>query len=476
MSIKRYIAEKDTTITDAFKENLITRALNSNMGASDSLEVFSIYGQATTSSLEKSRILIQFPVQQIAADRLSGSIPSSGSVSFYLKLFNVEHPFSVPRRVTLSINPLSKSWEEGYGLDMEGYTDNGFISGSGGYGTSWLCASSGSLWENQGGDYITSSGHDLSYYLETGLEDIDLDITSLAEEWISGLLENNGLIIRLSSSLENGSRLESFYTKKFSARGSEYYMRRPCIEARWDPSVTDDRNNFYASSSLLGAEDNKMNLYFYNKVNGRLKNIVNNPSIAVQLYTDSSFTNAITASYNSASNPLPGIYKVQIAVDTTSSVLYDKWVKADNPSTKYFSGSFDVLQREGEYLSDLPEYIINITNLKTTYDQAEKTRFNIFVRERDWQPTVYTVAYNNIENTAIPNLYYKIFRFNDNYTIVDYSTGSLAYTKTSYDSNGNYFELDMNILEKDYGYGIKLATWDGIQLKEFKDVYKFRIR
>jgi hypothetical protein len=150
-------------------------------------------------------------------------------------------------------------------------------------------------------------------------------------------------------------------------------------------------------------------------------------------------------------------------------------VNALTSSTKYFSSSFDVYQRENDTVSNLPEYVINITNMKPSYNQNEQARFNIFVRERDWQPTIYTVAYNNVENTSIPNLYYKIFRFNDNYTVVDYSTGSLAYTKTSYDSNGNYFELDMNILEKDYGYGIKLALWDGNELKEFKDVYKFRV-
>jgi len=476
MSIKKYIANKDTTITNAFMENMITRGINSNMGASDSLEVFTIYGQVTTSSLEKTRLLVQFPVDNIASDRVSGSIPASGSVSFYLRLYNVVHPFSVPRQVTLSINPLSKSWEEGYGLDMEGYTDKGYVSDTAGYGSTWMYAASGSAWVNEGGDYLTSSGYDLSYYLESGLEDIEMDITSLTEQWLTGSLANNGLIVRLSSSLENGSRLESFYTKKFSARGSEFYMRRPCIEARWDPSITDDRNNFFASSSLVSAEDNKMSLYFYNKVNGRLKNIAGNPTLSLQLFTNSSFSDAITASYNVVSNPLPGVYKAQVAIDTTSSVLYDKWVNSSSASIKYFSGSFDVNTREGDNSSYLPEYIYNITNLKNVYDQNEKARFNIFVRERDWQPTIYTVAYNNVENTAIPNLYYKIFRFNDNYTVVDYSTGSLAYTKTSYDSNGNYFELDMNILEKDYGYGIKLATWDGVQLAEYKDVYKFRIR
>ena len=42
MSIKRYVADKDTTITDAYRENLISRGTDSNMGASDSLEIFTI--------------------------------------------------------------------------------------------------------------------------------------------------------------------------------------------------------------------------------------------------------------------------------------------------------------------------------------------------------------------------------------------------------------------------------------------------
>ena len=58
MSIKKYISEKDTTIADAYKADLKTRSTDANLGASDSLEVFSIYGQASQNSLEKSRILL----------------------------------------------------------------------------------------------------------------------------------------------------------------------------------------------------------------------------------------------------------------------------------------------------------------------------------------------------------------------------------------------------------------------------------
>ncbi len=79
------------------------------------------------------------------------------------------------------------------------------------------------------------------------------------------------------------------------------------------------------------------------------------------------------------------------------------------------------------------------------------------------------------DEKKVQNLYYKIFRLSDTYVVVDYSTGSLAYAKTSYDSNGNYFDIDMNIFEKDYAYGIKLATYDGNELKEFSNTFKFRV-
>ena len=91
MSIKRYLATKDNTISSAFKVNLSDRGVTSNMGSSDILEVFSIFGQANSSSLEQSRVLLSFPVNDIHLDRQNGIIPASGSVKFKMKIFNAQH-------------------------------------------------------------------------------------------------------------------------------------------------------------------------------------------------------------------------------------------------------------------------------------------------------------------------------------------------------------------------------------------------
>ena len=137
MAVRRFKATKDNTITNAFKENLTTRGTGSNMGEADVLEVFSIYGQATTSSGELSRVIIEFDIDTLSASRDDGNIPESGSVNFYLRMFNAEHSSTTPTNFTLTVAAISQSWTEGIGLDMDDYSDAGV--------SNWISASQVSL-------------------------------------------------------------------------------------------------------------------------------------------------------------------------------------------------------------------------------------------------------------------------------------------------------------------------------------------
>jgi len=129
MGIKKYFASADTTITNAFREDLTTRGTGANMGASDILEVFSIYGQTKLTgshsdySSELSRVLIKFPTTEMSKDRSKGLIPKSGSMSWVLKMYNAPHGQTVPRNAKIMFIPCKQDWEEGNGLDMEEYRD-----------------------------------------------------------------------------------------------------------------------------------------------------------------------------------------------------------------------------------------------------------------------------------------------------------------------------------------------------------------
>lgn len=455
MSIKRYLSDKDNTISSAFKVNLTDRGTSSNMGSSDILEVFAIFGQASSTSLEQSRVLVQFPVDKILKDRTAGLIPNSGSVNFRLKMFNAEHNQTVPEKVTCTVHPLVKDWNEGGGLDMEGYMDDG--------SSNWVSASEGQSWATQGGDFISSeylntSPIPFSYeqYLQEGTEDLDIDITGLVEEYVKNQSGNSavangsilfntttapavgdkfkifayngdsntfefateeavigntffvkigdtpqqstqnlvsainvkssikdfvaatstdndlkvslsqrvatfygntiisssagtekavvtnfkdgqgalnyGMLVRLSSSLEDGSAKRSYYTKKFFARSSHHFLQRPIIEAQWDSAIKDDRSSIVKSSLLAAESDNINSIYLYNRQRSGLADIPTTSSnLVVQLVPsigDSAVTisgPSVTENYVTASRHSKGIYKAQFAYGGTSANLHDIW-------------------------------------------------------------------------------------------------------------------------------------------------------
>jgi hypothetical protein len=478
MSIKRYIANKDNTITNAFKDNLITRASGSNMGASDILEVFSIYGQASTSSLEKARVLVQFPTSEISTDRTNSNIPASGSVNFVLKMSNAEHSSTTPENFTLSVHVVtSASWDEGYGIDMETYKNTG--------ASNWISSSTGNAWNTEGADYLTSS-YAKHVSFDKGTENLEVDISDIVEDWLDSSIPNYGLLVKLSGSAEDGSLEKSFYTKKFFARSSHHFFKRPSIEARWNDSVQDDRGSAIKSSSLAPAADNINNIYLYNKIRGNLRDIPNTGSDLLVNFVPSlgsAAENIVTeagveTTWATASRVSTGVYKVAFAYSGSETSLRDIWqYSASSGYTHLYTGSaFTVGQDISDSHYPISQYAVNITNLKPSYHKEEVASFRVYTRNKDWQPTIYTVAKNAAPVNNIREGYYKIKRQADNYVVIPYSTGSTpSYSKLSYDVSGSYFDLDMSILEPNYLYEISFLRKDDNQYVEQKEKFKFRV-
>ena len=498
MAIKKYIATIDTTITNAFKQNLATRGSSSNMGASDVLEVFSIYAQTSTSSIERSRALVQFSTTDISTDRTAGTIPVSGSVRFYLRLYNAEHPFTLPRDMTLVVHAVSRSWSEGAGLDMEEYTDTGYAN--------WMAPTSGSagetVWTTEGGDFhqlAYSAGTTLPFYstsMVNGDEDLEVDVTALVEEWLDGdggaggARDNYGVGIFLTASQEDGSGRASYYTKRFFARSSEFFYKRPAIEARWDSSKKDNASNFYLSSSLASGADNLNTLYLYNYVRGQLKDIPDLATggiILLQAHSASSGTSAIplpagggvvaAADLNVTGGAVDtGIYSASFAY-TASAItkIYPVW----HSGTHYHTGSgisVNTFASSNNNFNPNPTYFTNITNLKSIYRRDENTRFRVYTRQKDWSPTIYVKASKNINTEIIEDAYYRVIRIIDDFEIIPFGTGStLPYTRMSYDRSGSYFDLDIGLLETDFAYGIKFAYYINGAYHEQPEIFKFRV-
>jgi len=633
MAIKKYIADATTTIVNAYQPNLRIRGTGSNMGAADVIEVFSVYGRETApvtgtgGSQELSRALVKFPAADIAADRTAGTIPDSGSVSFYLRVFNAVHTKTVPRDYKLVIAAVSQSWQEGVGLDLETYKDltqgnpgcnwivrnntkiaqitkvtfssdtladygagsgenyisiydgydrynlwfndgsgdsapsqtgteteidissttpaaasiaaqfNSVVNGLSGFSTNidsgvntivYVTSSTagavdetttigtlsgialsaqqtgreGTPWVTVGGDYITSSGHIFSQSFSTGLEDVEVDITPLVEKWVSGTQANYGVGIHLSNSYEayfssstgenSGSvinnlsgAVKSYYTKRLFAKGTQYWYKRPIIEARWDSTVKDDRGDFYYSSSLAPAADNLNTLYIYNYVRGALTNIpaVGTGSILVSLYSGSSVpTGSKLVLYDGGTNLTggwvsTGIYSCSVAITAASTPLnplFDVW---HSGGVEYVTGSIVPAEMQASMTISKPVYYINITNMRQDYRSDEVARFNLYVRNKDWQPTIYTVANNTAPATTIESASYRVYRVLDGLEVVPYGTGSDRCTQLSYGVSGNYFDFDMNNIQPGYEYAFKFAFYDPSlsSWSEQSETFKFRV-
>jgi hypothetical protein len=625
MAIKRYFASKDNTITNAYEFNLKTRATGSNMGQADILETFSIYAQVSSSSgysSELARSLLQFSTTDISTDRTAGTIPASGSITWYLKMYNARHGLTLPKNYTLQIKGISGSWEEGHGLDMDNYTDlvhdnpgsnwifanndsatatatlvlqgganlaamdaqtftltntagtsqtftfdfdgtslvNGAIGFSGDSnttnaidsiktainnvtalgitaGTATAAGDSDSQmtlpltqsaagragnraidvsgvthltstpfssgdgeWVNEGGDYYSSPYFTQSF--DVGSEDLKVDVTDLVEHWLASTKPNHGFAVMFSSSLESESR--SYYTKKFFGRGTEFFFKRPTLEARWDSSRHDDRGNFYYSSSLAPAEDNMNTIFLYNYVRGKLRNIpglVGNGlyvsifsgsakntdpyGAALQLAIDASSVTTtggntiITASYVST-----GIYKASFALTAPNpppTTLYDVWFSGSEgatfaASTQYHTASISPSSLTASSDNPTYTYVSKITNLRPLYRKTETARFRLFVREKEWSPTIYTKASTAVEGATITSGSYRLYRIIDELSVVPHGTGSTLHTLMSYDNSGNYFDLDMNMLEADYAYVIELSYYNDAVGSWVKQPEKFKFR
>ena len=569
MAIKKYKANADTTIVNAYQKNFRIRGTGSNAGEADVLEVYSIYGLVTTSSAELSRALVKFPITDVSTDRTNGVLPASGSVSFYLRMFNAPHSKTVPADYKLSVLAVSQSWQEGTGLDLEGYKD----LTKGNSGANWMSASNTAYWTDTagsvlaGGSYHTGSSDTETFLLTqsftTGLEDLEVDITPIVEQWIAGTYTNYGLGVHMSASYEayisgtantivsrmpgelaldaedttqsviynpSGST-KSYYTKRFFARGSQYFFKRPVIEARWDDKITDDRGDFYFSSSLATAADNLNTIYLYNYVRGKLADIPalgDDKRIYVSLFSGSvggfyadqgggdgddmapsdipisgttsantgsvQILSADNSSFVSSDNKLvatggivsTGIYSASFAFtgSTLLETVYDVWftgshstISAVNAITQYFTGTIKPITLKAEPHNVHPTYYLNVTNLQQKYPGNQTARFNVFVREKYWNPTIYTKASSTAKSATVVSASYRVFRTLDAYDAIPYGTGSDLHTLMSYDESGNYFDLDMKLLEPGYEYALKFSFYDS-QLSswtEQNESFKFRV-
>ncbi len=290
----------------------------------------------------------------------------------------------------------------------------------------------------------------------------------------------------------------------FSSRSSEYFFKRPIIEARWDSSRTDDEGNFYLSSSLSDANSNLNGLYFFNYVKGQLQDlpdVIGAPALTLWSGTLGGGEENALISFpiggDSAGNNVSailskrittGVYSASFAYTGSATTVIPVWKHITAGSDESFGTSDDTFVADlftgsaisvkkispGNY-DPTPKYTTSITNLKDVYSSDESPNIRVFIRKRDWNPNVYTKVQATQNSEIIEKAYYKVYRAVDNFDVITYGTGTAQHTKMGYDVSGSYFDFDMSMLESGYMYGFKFMFNLGGTYLEQPETFKFRV-
>ncbi len=281
------------------------------------------------------------------------------------------------------------------------------------------------------------------------------------------------------------------------------------MEARWDSSIKDNAANFARSSSLATGDDNLNTVFLYNYVKGRLQNIPANAShsdtneIYLSVYSGSTGNiydkvalpvggdvvanadvNVTGGIYIGPEGAVAGIYTASFAMSHSLDSIYAVWHYKDLVAY-HTSSEITVNVLNASNHNPDPDYVTTIDNLKAVYSTEEEARFRLFVRSKNWNPNNYTVMQTEVPTEVIENAYFSVYRTIDDYEIIPFGTGSStlpqadgalgSYTRLSYDISGNYFDLDMSLLQEGYEYGLRFAYYLNGSYKEQKEVFKFKV-
>jgi hypothetical protein len=450
--IYRIYPTKDTFITNDWISPNLSRFTGSNVGASEELDVFKrsgisgAIGSAGSSSL--GRVLMQFDLSKFTELTASGDIPTAG-ITFRLRMNHKTRGCPQPMSYDMTIKPISSSWDEGLGQDVS-YGDAGFAN--------WVNRTSTDAWTTVGGDYLSSPT--ASAHFDTGNEDIDTDVTSIVNGWLSGTFDNNGIGVMMTASIESDSVYVDYYRKKFYSRQTSFYDRTPYIEVRVNDFAGDDRANMQWARSG--------SLYLYNVVGGVFTDLVG--EVVVSIADASGVLQYVTASHGTA-----GIYSASFALSTGSysgSLFYDRWRAGAKALT---TGSF--IFSSPNPVNTLTQHPLTarIRNMQDEYVPEDVAVFEVMFRKRPHTLPVFTTASLGPTPYIVERAWYAIENDSTRERVIPFGTGSQNHTRLSYGGSGNTFKMHMTNLHAGNVYRVVLLVDEAGRKQIIDPGFKFKV-
>lgn len=426
--------------------------------------------------VELSRILLKFDLSEVVSINQNKCPVDHPSFNATLKLFDIYGGQTTPSNFSVRVYPLSQSFDEGIGRDIVRYSDLGssnFVTASLSDGeiNKWNVpgANKKGVLKKENLDIIETGTFDASegsvnLYVDqtfsTGKENLEIDVTKIVSGTVKQLIPDCGFRVSFTPTIENNQK--TYFVKRFASRNAADPTMRPQLIIKYNDTIHDHHKgmNFNVSGSL----------FLNNFVNGEYKNILSgstsspgtleeisgNDCLLVKIFTGSYEKYVSGSSYSIGSINYEGIYSASFLIDKFDSNLIDHvntsgsidfttvWTDTEQ-LTVYHSGSFSISNNNTTTFNNSTNRLIaSITNLRKTYYKKSIARFRVFVENVDK-----VVRYVKIPKEKSSEVFY-----NMRYAIVDVDTGKYIVpfqksnnsTLLSVDSEGMYFDLDMNSL------------------------------
>jgi len=480
-------SDKDTYITN--KVISAKSRVSGNVGLAGTIDLFKIYDQAPDSAgvtNEISRALVHFDLQYLKDLYYSGSVDISDDSFFCrISLKDVFGGQPTPSDFTVSVFPLSASFEEGLGKDLVYYSD---VDAS-----NWLSSSRGTLWNSEGCssgggstqtcDFITGSlsisNTEVKQIFTKGTEDLLVDVTSIVSATLTGELPDRGFRITYSGSIETDSN--TYFVKRFASRHAYDETKHPRLVFGFDDSITDDTQN------LTFDTDCKINLYNY--IKGDLINLksgsselTGSNSLKLKLVTEtggfsltfsgSQFAlgiNSISGTYTSTVHVSSSNATIATRIQESGSVKFTPVWMSNDATLVFISGSKVEMKKPIRSSSATKKkfYRVVVTGIEDNYSTDEDISARVFIFD-DSNPQVKLVKLpTELPGIVLERVYYSVRDALTGDIIIPFDEARNS-TKVSSDADGMFFVINSSSLDAGRTYAIDIM----VKINGVKSVYQ----
>lgn len=232
MAVYKIFASQDTSIYSKFPamnaglDEMLEVAVKNTSDQYNSLVPAS--GSLLTDDIRRS--IIKFSDSDIA--KLQSY--AIGPWKSYLKLY-IANAENLNQDYTLEFRQVSQSWEMGTGQFADSpetrngacwYSPNAYTTATNSWG-------SGAFYSTPGGGSWNGNLATQSFNNQSS-KDVEVDVSQIVNIWFSGSVQNNGILVKHSASIENDPN--SYIVLNYFSNDT-HTIYPPTLEMRWDDSV-----------------------------------------------------------------------------------------------------------------------------------------------------------------------------------------------------------------------------------------------